>query len=249
MRPPFVALCLASWLSVTGAASAAVTDPALREILDGYVEQCGGRYPIQDLKSLRWEGDLSEDGAIVAEVVIVRKRPGKIRLMLQQGPRKLTLGYNGKTCWSAQSYNNQTAKATTLEPPVAANLIREADLIDALAGYRESSYTYTLIGEESLDGTDAYVIGVTRPGIQSTEAYYLSKDGLKLLQRVIKTSAPDSGAEELTVTVYHDFRTVNGVLLPYATTTLLPNGRRQDLQWETIDPNAGVFDYYFEPPK
>ncbi|MDP0496150.1 MAG: hypothetical protein Q7Q73_08070 [Verrucomicrobiota bacterium JB024] len=245
----FVAVCLASWLTVTGAASAAVTDPQLREILDGYVEQCGGRYTIQDLKSLRWEGDLSEDGTVVAEVIIVRKRPGKIRLMLQQGPRKLTMGYNGKTCWTTQSYNGKTTKTETLEPTVAANLIREADLIDALAGYRDSSYTYTLIGEESLGGTDAYVIGVTRPGVQGTETYYLSKDELKLLQRVIKAPPTDTGADEETVTVYHDFRTVNGVLLPYATTTLLPNGRRQDLQWETIDPNAGVFDYYFEVPK
>lgn len=249
MRPLLLALCLAFWLTATGAASAAVTDPQLREILDGYIEQCGGSYPIQDLKSLRWEGDLSEDGTAVAEVVIVRKRPGKIRLMMQQGPRKLTMGYNGKTCWSAQSLNGKTTKTETLAPSAAANLIREADLIDALVGYRDSSYTYTLIGEENLDGTDVYEIGVARPGMPGTESYYLSKDELKLLQRVIKAPDADTGANEQTVTVYHDFRTVNGVLLPYATTTLLPNGRRQDLQWETIDPNAGVFDYYFEPPK
>ncbi len=247
MRTTLTALFFSSWLALAGTGHADVSDPQLREILQGYVEQRGGRYTIQDLNSLRWEGSLSQNGQHVTDVIVIQKRPHMIRLVMQQAQRKVTLGYDGTTCWMRTAQNGHLLESTVLEGMEAANLIRECDLIDPLVSYRDSSYTYQLLEEQTLNGTEAYVIEVTRPKLPGSERYYLSKDDLKLLQRTV--DAPNNkGETEETTSIFEDYRSVKGVLLPYTILTQVNKNTHQSLRWNSIEPNAGVFDYYFEPP-
>ncbi|MBC2593040.1 hypothetical protein H5P28_02085 [Ruficoccus amylovorans] len=243
---PLLLTCL--FLNAFSAGAANISDPRLEEILNDYLSLHGGIYKIHDLSSLRIEGTLNSGETHVADVLIFQKRPNKVRLVMQNGPRKVTMGYNGEQCWVQQSINGKPIPGMELDETATANFIRESDMIDPLVNYRDTDYTYKLADEPTLNGTETYLIEVTRPGIIGSESYYLSQEDLKLIQKVTKVPHADGTTEEV-VTTYSDYRPVNEIPMPYRTVTQVQDGEKQVLNVQSIVPNAGVFDYYFEEPK
>lgn len=247
MRSRYLLFALVATLLCLSPLQAQVTDPKLQKIIEDYIEARGGHARIDELRSLTYKGKLYDEGEFVADVVIVQKQPNMTRLSMQQGARKITMAYDGERTWMRKFHEGAPARGTVIDPEQSQNLVRESDFIDPLVSSAGANHTYKLVGEEELAGIPTYVVEVRRQGLPGYERFYIGQDDHILRKRSV--TYPDGDAQKNVESIYGDYENINGVSVARKTTTWIDGERQQVLEWETIEPNRGVFDSYFKEPR
>lgn len=220
-----------------------ITDPALLEILENYVESRGGQARIAQLTSLTFTGKIYENEKVIFDVVNVQKQPNKSRLVLEQGLQRMTIGYDGIRAWMRREVDGQRLPRMELPLEQRDVAIREADFIDPLINYKQSGYEYTLLPDSAVNGFSCYVVEVKRVNMPGSERFYLDKDNYTLLKRIV--SFPSDKGEMKITSLYGDYRQVAGIPIAYEIRTQAEGQREQVIIWDSVIPNKGVFDSYF----
>ncbi|HKK45846.1 MAG TPA: M1 family aminopeptidase [Balneolaceae bacterium] len=104
--------------------------------------------------------------------------------------------------------------------------------------YQSDNYQTKLLGEEQVDGNDAYVLQVTTPSGVQIKAYYAVDSGLKLKE---KTTYGDHTSK----TTYSDYREVNGIKVPYDVSSD-QGSMALDMKVQDIKINTGLKDENFK---
>jgi len=228
-------------LALAGTASGGAAQE-LSDVLARYYEAIGGEEAWKGLQSLRRTGSLDlMGGAMQGQITVVAARPGRLRADLTVQGFHIIQAFDGTTAWMM----NPTAGGTEPELADAATtdaMIEQGDLDGPLVDWQDDGDSVSLVGTETVDGTEAFVLDVTfRTG--NTSRYYLDA-GTYLPMRVVGSR---SGTGE-TVTTMMDYRDIGGGLMaPSRVRSVSPQGD-QEVIWETFEVDAEVDDSLFVMP-
>jgi zinc protease len=177
-------------------------------VINGYINAIGGQEKLDAVKDMSIIMSASISGMpMEAQAKTLKKRPnlfltemtvvgfGTVQKVVFDGKKGETSGMQG----------SQVLEGEELEE------IKSQGAFFGEAEYLSNGYKLTLVAINMVDGEKAYTLEVDKNGDLSTE-YYSVETGLKLLEE----ATVEGPQGEMTVSQkYSDYRSVDGVLIPY----------------------------------
>jgi outer membrane lipoprotein-sorting protein len=235
------ALCLAVASVLTLPAAAQTVD----EIIAKNVEARGGEAKLRAVKSIRMTGKMELGPGMVAPMTMFMKRPGMVRQEFTVQGLTGIQAYDGKQGWDIMPFQGKKDP----EPMAAddAKLMEDQGDIDGpLMDYKAKGNTVEYLGKDKVEGSDAYKLRVTKKnGIIETS--FIDVDtGLEV--KTI-TKAKIHGNETEVENTFSDFRTVDGLVIPFAIEFGTVGGtQRQKITVDKIEINPDINDAEFHMP-
>jgi photosynthetic reaction center cytochrome c subunit len=223
--------------------------PTTADLLDKYIAALGGASAIQGLKSRVSRGELLHakiENAGGQQKIINRGASDPLEVA-QVAPNKIAFSgsasqvYDGSKAWV-----NTPRGPRFLNPEQTAILAAAGNLQAALA-LKERAARLRVVGKDSVDGKDAYVVGGA--GLDGRRARYFFDAQSGLLVRRIAYSPTPVGPfpEQLD---YSDYRDVGGVKVPFTVKHTFLEDDRQGIteKYSEIKNNVPVDEAKFQPP-
>lgn len=216
------------------------------DLLNGYLNALGGRQALQDVRSVRYDGQVQFSSG-QKDFQIWLLAPDKGMLVTDPGGfggQKLVV--NGDVAWRVIENRNGAREMYVLDELNTESLkwslrvhhsLRQMALAGKTAGLkvRESEY---------LD-KPCYELSKTMP--QGSEFLAILDKETLYLHKMVETLQVEDEKSEFTV-LYDDYRMVSGVVEPYRT-TLYKNGELDnEVEVRSIQINSGVMSSLFQVP-
>ena len=207
------------------------------EIINRYVAKIGGKAKFKEISTLKFEGNIDENGR-QASVVIYRKAPDYFISSIQTPRGEMQRGYNGKTGWEKFGTGTREIKGDNLE-----ELKLESEFylpIDMLSKYSDLKLNDVSV----INGDTVYVVDGKASEYRNIKLYFNTKTGL--LQRQVLLNRTPLGYLPVE-TDFKDYRSVNGILLPFSVHTANYE-HVQDVKFDNISANLNIENSRFDPP-
>ena len=217
----------------------------LRAILENAISAQGGRIFIDRLVSLKKIGTLIE-GESRVNTIYTYKRPNLVRYRLNHEERGSRFGYDGNRAWMQVFSAGRLRPARPLEGDDASGLILSAELaVPAVLLFEETQHM-SLADRGEVEGHPCFILEYTGPN-HSEQRFYIDQESYLLRQRT-RLARLRGGHETMVEVVYSDFRTIDGIPLPFRETVYFDGEVRTILEIEEYVINPGILDEYFEMP-
>jgi hypothetical protein len=228
------------------------------EILDKYFEATGGKAKWEALQGVKYTGKVKFQ-TFEFPMTMIQLKDGRTTTSIQvQGMDLRDNVYDGSTLWGS---NQQTMKAEKKDAEDTENykINDSKDFPDPFLGYQKKGYKVELIGKETVEGTEAFKIKLTKKPIkadgkeiENVSFYYFdSENYVPILQESeIKVGQAKGMVSQIKPSDYQD---ASGLLIPF-TTTIGVKGQpgAQTLILTTVDLNpqvdASAFAFPAEKP-
>jgi hypothetical protein len=194
------------------AGSAATTaTPTVDEIIDAHIRARGGADRLHKLAAMRVSGNaIFPDGK---EAVIVREiaRPGRVRLEVKYQGLTAVYADDGGKAWQVAPLQGKF-DPEPIPAAVGGSPVDQRDIEGPLLDWKAKGHTVTLVGRTRVGEREAYDLevklkgGGVRHDLIDTETY-------RLLQ--VDTDRIVAGRKVPVVFTFDDYRTVDGLSLPY----------------------------------
>lgn len=183
-------------------------DISATDLIEKYLTAIGGRAKLDAVTSLDQAYALEMMGMSITSRVV--QNSGKFYMdMKAQGMTLMKQVYDGE-----KGVGEQQGQTMALEGEDLASLKDQAVLFPE-RNYAAGGYTMEVKGMEDVNGKACYKLAVVKPsGAKSTE-YYDKETGLKVKE--VQT-AEVQGQSSTTTFEYADYKTVNGINVPYSVT-------------------------------
>ena len=175
------------------------------------------------------------------------KRPRKMRVELKFNGQTAVQVYDGAKGWKVRPFLNRSdAEPFTEEELKLASA--ESDLDGPLIDYASKGSKVDLEGIEKVDGRNAYKLKVTD---KHGNARHVWIDAENFLDTKIEGNPRRLDGKYHPVSVYfHDYRPVNGLMMPYLVETVVENAKQTEkMQIESIVVNPKLDDSRFTMPR
>jgi len=224
----------------------AVRAATVDEVIQKNIEARGGIEKIHAIKTMKLTGKSNAQG-MEFPFVLQFKKPKSFRMEISVQGKSIVTAFDGETAWMVMPLMGST-DPEKLSGEDAKDAEGQADVDGPLVDYKSKGHTVELVGQEDLDGTPADKIKLTKKDGEVSYMFIDSKTHLEL--RTI-TKRKRDGAETEIQTDFSDFKTVDGLMLPFAIENKLvgkPQG--QQLLLDKIEFGLPVDDKIFKmPPK
>jgi predicted Zn-dependent peptidase len=208
-------------------------------VITDYINAIGGADKAAKIKDLQTTVVMKTRGM---EIIVKQAQKGGDKLLQEMlmGGQSLgkTILSNGKAIQTGQGGVVRNIDGSEL------NDLKEQALPIKEVNYLGADYQLMLKGIEEINGKGAYLIEVTHPGGNKTTEYYDVATSLKV-REISMSKAPD-GSETTVTNDYEDYKAVDGVKFPHATTTTGVFPMPMKAVVSEIKANAGVDDAIFE---
>ncbi len=184
---------------------------------------------------------VTPQGEFAMAVETVVKMPSQFRQDMKMPFGEVTAAYDGKVAWTKSPQGVRDAPESQ-KRELLSSIAREPVYI--LKNYTLPRYTVQFVKEDLVDGRKVSVVLVQDS--ETDQAVRLSCDAKT--SRVLKSSytAPWMGAPAKLEEFYSDFRTVNGITLPFKTLTTKDGQKAAELGLTEVKINAGITDAVFK---
>jgi len=183
--------------------SAQGQDPA--KIVEQYVKAAGGAHVLSRIQTLTIEGTFSASDGRAGTYTFDTKLPNRYYTELLVGQTPLIDAYNGKSAWR----QNATGEISTLVGPEGMQLEAAAQFYNSrLVNPKKSKIVFALAGHAQVRGNDALQVELTAATGIKRQVFFDPQTHL-----IAKEASTVGGIDE--EIVYADYRTVEGVKLPY----------------------------------
>jgi len=215
------------------------------EIIAKSIEARGGEAKLRAVKSMRFTGKFEVGPGMEAPTTLLLKRPGMVRLEFSLQGMTAIQAYDGKDGWDVMPFQGKKDPE-----PMAADDVKQmedqADMDGPLMDYKAKGNTVEYLGKEKAEGSDAYKLKVTKKNGNVETTYIDADTGLE-----VKTVAKIKirGNETEVETTYSDFRTVEGLTLPFAFEQgVVGSPQKQKFTIEKVEVNPDLSDAQFHMP-
>jgi outer membrane lipoprotein-sorting protein len=212
------------------------------EILDNYFENIG-QNKLLKVKSVHFTGKAMMTG-MESTLVIISKRPDKMRIELEIQDAKIVQAYDGVNAWMINPMTG-SEEPIDLIGPDADGMIESSDMDGQLWNYKEKGHQLELDGTEGFEGSDVYVLKLTKKN-GSIDHYYLDSDNYVVL--MVKSIVVMNGSEIETETIFSNFQDVNGVIMPFTFEYKYAGQTGRTIIMEEIKFDQTVDDTIFAKP-
>ena len=223
------------------------------KILSNYFENIGGLENLQKLKGIRMHAKINQQGMVIP-MEITQLKDGKQMTVITFQGKKIKQGvFDGTTLWGT---NFMTMKAEKRTKEATDNMKLNAnDFPDPFINYKKKGYTVTLLGKETVDGTEAYKIKlvkepITIDGKKEDDISYYFFDAENYVPIEVQTeikSGPMKG--QISEVKMSDYQEVNGIYFPFTLKQGLKGKPGQAINLDKIEVNPKVAMKEFEFPK
>ena len=180
--------------------------------------------------------------------LIEMKRPRKVRVEIQFHGQTAVQVYDGAHGWKLRPYLNRREVEPFSEEELRMASTQE-DLDGPLVDYAAKGSRVDLVGSEKVDGRDTYKIKVTA---KSGHTFHVWVDARTYLEAKIEGQPRRLDGTDHPVEIYYsDFRTVDGLQIPFVLETrVLPVGANSLGMRDTpVPPERMVIDKVLVNPK
>lgn len=204
-----------SVLCILIAAAAAVlpaTAETLDEILDRHFAAVGGKDKLAAVQSAKLAGK-QQMGPQEVTFTIYWKRPDKIRVESTIQGMTAIQAYDGTQGWMVMPFLGKTEPEAMTGDDLKA-IQDQADVIEGpLFNWKEKGHQAELIGKESVEGTDAWKVKVTRKSGEVSYTYFEAESMLQMKgERTVKRGDQEIELEGS----MGDYKEVGGILFPHS---------------------------------
>jgi len=216
------------------------------QVLARYLQARGGSERIHAVQTLRLTGRMSLTD-VDAPLVLELKRPNRMRTEFVFQGRTGVRVYDGQKAWMILPLSGLD-QAQAMSPEEARDAREQADIdLSPLVDPAAKGYTVELLGRESgVGGKESWKLRV-RPREGQPRTMYL--DARTFLVVRIEESRTIDGKEEDFVTTVGDYRSVGGLLFPYAIEVgPRKGGETQKFSFDRIEVNVPLDDSRFVMP-
>lgn len=210
---------VASLLAVAGSAHAIGVD----DLVAKNAAARGGLDKIQAIRTLKLEGTFRVTGgfgSLDLAYVQYNKAPDSIRIEATVQGLTQVQAWDGKDAWQISPFQGRRDPERQSADD-AKGLADEASISGLLVDYRAKGSTIEYLGQEDVDGTNAYKLKVTLKN-GDVEYVYLDPDQYLEIRTVAKREVRGTPTED--ITDYGDYEQIAGVYFPFSRTTQSKDG-------------------------
>ncbi|NWG12605.1 MAG: hypothetical protein HXY20_03625 [Acidobacteria bacterium] len=229
------------WLAAVGPAQTA------DEVIEKHISALGGRKALSRLSSRVMTGTVTvtgPSGDVTGSIEIYSKAPNKTRTLMKLDLKDFGIGemvfdqrFDGTSGYIIDSINgNREITGNQLDH------MRNAAFPSTLLRYREMAISVELAGHEKVGDRDAYIL-ILRPKTGSESKHYLDATTCMVLKMAFKIDVPQMGEVEQ-VSEFSDYRTVDGVKVPYAMKMVNP-AQTLTVRFTRVEHNKTLDDATF----
>lgn len=236
-----VAMCLAAAAVFALPAAAQTVD----EIIAKSIEARGGEAKLRAVKSMHVTGKMEIGPGMSAPLTLNLKRPGMARMEFTIQGMTGIQAYDGKDGWAVMPFQGKKDAE-----PMSADDVKEmedqADYDGPLMDYKAKGNTVEFLGKDKVEGSDAYKLKVTKKN-GNVVTYFIDADSGLEVKTVLKTKS--HGNEQEVETTYSDFRTVDGLVMPFSFEAgAVGSPQKQKIVVDKIEINPDLSDAQFHMP-
>lgn len=230
------------------AASAADTEaPALNEILQRHLEAMGGLNNWSRVESIQFNGTI-ERGDQTVDIVIVKKRPNRIRATVtvpipgkEDAYFQVIRAHDGTTAWTATRLAGAPKmKKEELPAEAAQELLADAGVLPPLIKLWRGGADLALLGSETLDGQTTYAIEATSEDLPGAYTFHLCAESYLVTH--YESRHPEHGT---TRTTLGDYRSEHNVLIPTRSTIQDDQTGESIMSTTSVKVGVGIYEEYF----
>ncbi len=208
------------------------------KIVSQYVKAAGGAKALGKIQTLTLEGTFNSSDGKAGTFTFDTKLPNRYYLELLVGEKNLIEAYNGKSAW----HETAAGEIGTLVGGDGMQLEAAAQYYNSrLLNPKKSKMALALVGHAQVGGKDALQLEVTTATGMKRQVFFDPQTHL-----IAKETATVGGLEE--ETLYDDYRTVDGVRLPYKI-ELHRGDDKYDIDVTRAAVNGTVGERVFDFPK
>jgi outer membrane lipoprotein-sorting protein len=185
------------------------------EIVQKSIEADGGLAALKSKTSIRMTGTFDMQG-MTLPVTIIRKRPNLQRTEVSVQDGSVIDAFDGVTRWKVNPFIG-VSEPTKATPEETAESLSE-DYDGPLVDYKEKGNKIELLGKDTVDGQEAYKLKIVSANGREQEMYIDTTTYHPV--RVVRKAETEQGEQVIDVRS-SDFRTIDGVAVPYSITMLI----------------------------
>ena len=235
-------ILIAALLCVTCIVTKAQT---VEEVIQKYSTALGGLSAFNNVKSAKMTGTVTTAGKTFPLTTQLINGKAMRTDVVAVGQQVINV-YNDGKGWKI----NPFANAPTATDVTGAELISfkaQSSLANHLADYKKRGHQVELLGQEPVNGINAYKIKLVNKDDGKTTIYYIDANSFLLIKSTSKREI--SGEEYDAETLYTDIREINGLKFCMHITVTALGKPYQEISYEKIELNVPVDEKIFIRPK
>lgn len=212
------------------------------EILENMIEAGGGRKLLEKINDTTMIGtvELIQYG-MNGTLTIYQKEPNKTRFDFDIGGIVLTQAFDGKTGWETNPQTGEAEKMSDLETEF---IRRDAYGNAALLDPDRFGITYSLKGEENIEGKDYFILEQVHSDGYKAVLYIDSK--AYFIYKVKAKTLGEGGKEVESETFLSDYKEVDGIMLAHSAVVFLDGAEYMNLTTTEVIFNSKLEDSLFK---
>jgi len=233
-------------LAVLALVASPVAADTLDEVLAQHFENLGGKDKIGAIQSAKMTAK-QVFGPQEVPATIYWKRPNKVRMEFTLQGMTGVQAYDGTTAWMVMPFLGKNDPEEMTGDDLK-DIIEQADMIDGpLFDWQEKGHTVELLGEDTIEGTPAWKLKLTRKN-GDVSTLWLDKDAYVQIKSEGKRKRGDQEIE--IETSLGDYKEVGGIYFPHSIESK-PKGAPQGatITIESIELDADIDDALFAMPE
>jgi outer membrane lipoprotein-sorting protein len=229
-------------LMVVLVATSVSTAQDLDKILDKHFETIGQK-KLLDVKTIQANGKAVMMG-IESPFEMVGKRPNKVRITIEFQGAQIIQAYDGETAWMINPMMG-SADPMDVTGPEADGMIESSDMDGQLWNYKEKGHQLELEGTEEVDGTEAYVLKLTKKN-GNIDYYFLETESYLILKMKSKTMM--NGSETESETLLSNYQDVDGYIMAFTIEQKVGGQTAITIMMDDVKSNVSLEDSIFSKP-
>jgi outer membrane lipoprotein-sorting protein len=207
-----------AWLLVAGLSCAAAWAQTADEIIEKHLQAMGGKEKLKAVQTQRITGKMVLGQGMEAPFTMEMARPNRMRMEFTFQGMTGVQAFDGKTGWSVMPFMGKTEPEAMPDEDVK-KMEEQADIDGLLMNYKEKGRQVEYVGKEELEGTPVHKLKVTQKNGDVVHLYIDAEQFLALKQT---GKSKVRGQEVESETVFGDFKTVEGLVVPHSIEQKVP---------------------------
>lgn len=201
------------------------------EIIAKHIIAHGGADNLNNVESIKLTGTFSAF-SIEKDYTAFKTKDGCYYADFHLGEQHVIESYNGKKGWTIDPWQ-EILYARNINSKETDVFQQKAEFFTPFFNYKEKGHTVEYIGKQDIDGTDTYALKLNKTN-GTTQTWYL--DSKTYLEYKCEAPWVDFAVPMPAEMYFDDFRTVEGVVIPFYTERFFWQ-RDRVIQLETVEIN------------